>query len=254
MRNESEINRELLRIKSAFAAFTNETLNKVLFTCDELLGSELSDGVKEKLADIDAECCRLIRNRLLLDRITGYLTSAGKSDTCCSFTEVYVNCCRTVSAICTKEGTSFDYAGFVPPCTVNMSAERCCMLLLLPIALALEHDPETDIRLDASRRGDRLELEYGFSGKVPPVAELAEECKKTDRSSGLFFPQSLLALDLTETAADCGALLSVGKKGLVLSLPITESYTTVNSTPDSYIDNRFSLPYIMLSGIVRREI
>lgn len=254
MRNESEINRELLRIKAASATFTNEALHKVLYTCDELLNSDLPDSVKKKLADIDAECCKLIRNRLLLDRITSYLSSTGKSNSCCSFTEVYVRCCRTVEAICAKEGTLFTYTGFAPPCNLAVSAEKCCMLLLLPVALALEHDPDTDIHLAVSRRGDRLELEYAFSGNVPPVAELAEECKKLDRSSGLFFTRPLLALDLTESAADCGALLSVGRKSLALSLPIAENCSTVNSAPDSYIDNRFSLPYIMLSGIIRREI
>ena len=254
MRNESEINSELLRIKAASAAFTNEALNRILYTCDDLLNSELPDCFKEKLADIDVECCRLICNRLLLDRIGSYLTSTGKSDNCCSFFDVYVNCCRTVESICMKVGTLFSYTGFVPPCNLKISAEKCCMLLLLPIALALDYDPENDIRLDVSRRGDRLELEYVFSGKVPPVAELAEECKKTDLSSGLYFTRPLLALDLTEAAANCGALLSVGRKGLALSLPIAESGTSVNSTPESYIDNRITLPYIKLSGIVRREI
>lgn len=245
---------ELLRLNRAASLFTNEAINKIINACSGIADDNLPAYVRNNLAEIDAECCRLLRNRLLLNQLAEYLVNNNENDKHCSFTDVYANCCRTVEAICRSAGTDFYFSDFMPECKLDLSADKCCMLILLPIALAFEHDSKTGVRLIASRKGDRIELEYSFSGNIPPVDKLVEECLKDDRSSGLFFPEPLLALSLKETAAYCNALLSLGKNSLALSLNTAESNTCVNSLPESYIDNRFSLPYIILSGIVRREI
>ena len=254
MNNGNDINSELLRLKSASESITKQTLNRILSICDTLIDDELPAYVKERLADIDAGCCKLLRDRALLNRLADYLSKKATDEKCCSLSDVYANCCRTIDAICGFAGKAFSFSEFIPEYKLNVSAEECCLLLLLPVALAFECDNDNDVRLIASRKGDKLELEYTFKGKVPPVEKLAAECGKTDSSSGLYFTDSLLALALKETVADCGASLSVNNNKLTVQLTAADKNAIVNSAAESYIDNRFSLPYIMLAGIVRREI
>ena len=245
---------ELLRLKSASNSFTKEALNKILVFCDIMIEDEASERSKEKPADIEAVCCRILRDRDLINRLVSYLTKTGPEEKYCSFTDVYANCTGTIDAICRSSGKEFDANEFIPFRKLNATADKCCLLLTLPIALAFEHDGSNGVRLIASTKNDRLELEYNFSRKAPPVADLAAECKKTDHSSGLYFTEPLLALTLTETVADLGGLISISNKTIRISVPLADKDATVNSAADSYIDNRFSLPYIMLAGIVRREI
>lgn len=250
MRKENEIDTRFVR--AAANAYTAETVNRIIGICDDLLEYELPAHVKERLTEIDADCCRLLRDNTLLNNLLK--RRADDSAKHCSFTDVYANCCRTIDAICRYAGAFFSYSEFIPACKLDISAENCCMLLLLPVALAVERDAKATVRLIASRKGGRLELEYAFSGEAPPVDKLAAECAASDHSNGLFFTEPLLALNLKEIASECGAQLTCDGKKLVISLPVADKAAEINSVPDSYIDNRLSLPYLMLSGISRREI
>lgn len=254
MRNDNEIRLQLLQLGAASDSFTKQALNRIAGICDLMLEEDLPANVREKLAEIDRECCCLLRNRLLLNCLAEGVASDSSAGKNCSFAGVYANCCRTVKAICDSAGKEFSFSEFLPEYELSLPANKLVLLILLPVALAFEHDPDAGVRLIASRKGKRIELEFTVSGKMPPVAELAEECRKTDRSSGLFFTEPLLALTLTETAAVCGAALSVDKNKISISLRRAETPSESLAAPESYIDNRFSLPYIVLAGIVRREI
>ena len=258
MSNESEIVSELLLIKEAMSVFTHETLGKISASCSELLDGDLPDEARTALADIDKECLTLLRNRILLESLVDYRGGEyARKDgvkNCCFLPDVYANCIKTAGTICAQSGASFDYSDFAPPCKLTVSARKCSLLMLLPLSLAFSHDPGAAIRLDAARRGNKAELVYRISGSLPDIDGLVNECRKTDRSSGIFFEEPLLAYSLSQTASACGAELLIGENSMTLCLPVAETEAEVDSAPEPYIDNRFSLPYIMLSGIVRREI
>lgn len=255
MDNSNEAYESLRLIASSYNSFTGDALNRIMNICGDLIQDELPGYVKKNLGEIDGECCRLMRNRLLLKGISDRIISEKDDDgSTCSFPDVYSNCCRTVDAICSHAGVEFSFSSFLPDCVLGISAKECCYLLMLPIALALERDKNAKLRLIASKKHRRLELEYASSVEMPQIADLVEECRKTDYSSGLFFAEPLLGLNLHNAAEDCGALLYEQNKKLTLSIPILNPDTTVTSPSESYIDNRFSLPYIMLSDVIRREI
>ena len=250
----SENNADLLRLDAASSVYTREMLGSILDACSEMLKDEtLSGEIRGKLANIDAECCRLIRNRLLLSTLTRFrLENAGEH--CCSFTDVFTNCCATVDAICTQTKAIFEYSRFYLPIKLPMTADNCCLAILLPIAVALERDPETQIRLIASKHTGRIDLDFTFSGEAPDLPKLAAECSKSDGTSGLFFEESLMAECLTNILSDCGSIMSVKGNRISVSIPIASEDNKINSPCEPYIDNRFSLPYIVLSRIVKREI
>lgn len=253
MPNKNIDNAMLARISEASTSFTKESINRIIKTCDSLLQDELPAYVKEALAEVDSECCRLLRDRRLLAKLTEYALNENE-DKCCMFDDVYAKCTETVNAICMQEGVTFNYSKFIPDYKISMSSDDCCSLILLPIAIALEHGDCKKIRLIPSLKYERIELEYMFPFDVPPVGELAAECLKTDRSSGLYFAETLLAYNLETLLERIGGTMRIKKNKLTLVIPKAPKKAVVNSAAPPYIDNRFSPPYIMLAKIVRREI
>ncbi len=243
---------ELRRISAADTAFTTEALNRILSACRDLLEEErpeLSGCAEKRVRAIDSDCCKLLRDRKLLSKAEDYLVRSPEKECCCCVNDVYFNCMNTVRVICAGTRSQFSFSDFLQTSKLKMSADKCCLLLVLPIALKMELERYGRIHVSAARKGDRLEIVYDIDGTVPAVAELAAECERAGGSNGLFFTESLLALVLTRIADDCGALISVGRESISLLLPLADGAAEVNSVPDAYIDNRFSLPYIMLAGI-----
>ena len=253
MENRDNENSLLMLLSEASSSYTNNALGRIIKSCDGMLEDELPAYVKENLADIDAECCKLMRNRLLLTRLISYCLDK-KTEKCCSFTDVYAYTVETVRAIAKQEKADFDCNDYQPECKVYASAESCCLLLLLPLALTLEREKSVRTRLIASSKPGRVELEFAVFGELPDIDLLAEECMKTDRSSGLFFIEPLIAYNLKKTVNECGAEMTVKKNKLIISLPKAPKNAKINSYATPYIDNRFSLPYLLLAGIIRREI
>ena len=257
MLNEKETNSELCRIKNAMSFHTREALNKILSAVDDMSQNELTAYTREKLSKIDSLCCLLLRNQSLLSALFDYNTAdkdGSRSECYCSFPEAYDNCCRTVNTICAQADASFDYFAFTPPCILPISAKECGMIILLPIALAYSHNRATGVRLEATRRGDYIELNYRYYKHIPPIPELIKEALKTDYSNGLYFGDSLIAYTLARAIESCGGDFEFNDNLLCIRLPIASSEYRVNSRVEPYIDNRFSLPYIMLSEIINRRL
>ena len=256
MSNETADRKELLLLNEATGVFTREALNKVFHYCDKLLEDDLPQSAKEAIAELDAECCKLLRNRLLLSRIIKYRLEEPKTRVC-SFSDVFMNCCATVNAICLQEKVEFSFSNYYPESRIPLSADECCLLLMLPIAISCMEKDRKDmgVRLIASKHGSRLQLEYVFKSKVSDIFTLAEECKKTDGSSGVFFPNTLMAFSLLEAVAHAKAIMTVkNDKTLIISVELADDKAALTSFASPYIDNRFSLPYIMLADIVKREV
>ena len=257
MLNEKENNGELCRIKSAMSFHTREALNRILSDIDDISQDELSEHTREKLSKIDSHCCRLLRNYSLLSTLFDYDAAdpgSEKTARCCSFSSIYENCCKTVSSICSQSNASFDYFAFTPPCNLMLDAKDCGLIIILPIALAYTHNTSSGVRLEASRRGNHIELNYRYYDHVPPIQKLIDGCLKTDYSSGLHFGDSLIAYTLARAIEVCGGEFEMTDNLLRIRLPIAPPEREINSGVEPYIENRFSTPYIMLSEIINREI
>lgn len=255
MSNETADTKELLLLSEATGAFTREALNKVFNSCSRLLDDDLPQYVKESIAGIDADCCKLLRNRMLLGKLIRNRLEEPRNAVC-SFTDVYANCCEAVNAICLQEKVGFSFSAYYPESKIPLSADECCTLLTLPVALSCmaKNRKDMGVRLIASKSGKRIKLEYTFNGEVPDVYALAEECKKTDRSSGVFFPEPLIAFSLVEAVRRSGSIMTVKGKNIVILLDVCDDKKEITSRAFPYIDNRFSIPYLMLADIVKLEI
>lgn len=244
-------------IKEAIDVSVRETVGKISASCNYIIDCDVSDEIRAKIEDIDAECRVLLRNDLLLSTLLDVSVKNGGKDNsaeyCCFFNDVYENCIATTTAICYKVNADFDHSAFAPPCKVAMSSRNCASLMLLPIALAYSHDRDCGVRMETTRRGDRVEIEYRIKGGFPPIADLIEECGKNDYSNGLFFEEPLLAYSLSHVADACGAEIRTEDGVMTLLLPVADTDAAVNSPAEPYIDNRFSLPYVLLAGILKRK-
>ena len=250
----SDIIAELLHLNDASSVYTRESLGNILDMCNKMLESEtLSAEMRGSIADIDAECCRLIRNRLLLSTITRFnLVESRKHN--CSFSDVFAYCCSTVDAICKQTRNDFTYSNFPIPTSVPLTSDHCCLIILLPIAIMLERNADAQIRIIAAMHNDCIKLTFTFSDEIPDFKKLADECSNNGGSNGLFFEEPLMAKCLIDIIADCNAVMSLDGKTFSLSIPTSSESGRISSPSEPYIDNRFSLPYIVLSRIVKREI
>ena len=253
MTKKSEHGPSMLSIDEASSVYTREIAGNIINTCASLLQEPLPHSVLEKIADIDSSCCHLIRNRLLLSKLLQLHFANGKTKYCC-FADVYTNCCETVNAICANEKIPFGYSGFINPHKVNATSEECALLILLPIAVVLEKSDTDFIRLLVASKKNAITMEFSFSCDFPDIASLASECEIEGKNNGIFFDLPLLACVLYNTTEKLGAKLEASDKKVVITIPAAGSEMTINSPSEPYIDNRFSLPYIILSKIIKREI
>ena len=251
--NKFDKSDELLMLDEASSIYTREIAGDIISSCSELLENDLPQNIKERIAKIDADCCRLIRNRFIISKLLRFRI-AGETTRCCSFTEVYENCYSAAKAICLQHGISFRYSDFQIPCKLSSSAEECALLLLLPVTLALEDEANTSIRIITSKKKDMLCIEFTFSHKLPDIGALSDECDSPDHTNGLFFELPMFSHTLRESLKRLSGKLEVSENTLTLNIPVAEKTTDINSPSEVYIDNRFSLPYIMLSHIIKREI
>ncbi len=253
MTKKSEHEPQILRINEASSVYTREIAGDIINTCSSLMEEPLPKDVLERIAKVDADCCRLIRNRYLLSKLLQF-HFAKESSKYCSFADVYANCCETVTAICANEKIPFGCSEFLNPQKVNATSEECALLLLLPIAIVLEKSVTESIRLITTSKKDSVTLEFTFSCEFPDIISLAEECELDGKNNGLFFNLPLLACVLRNTSERLGVSIEISGNKFIITIPAADSDTVVNSPSEPYIDNRFSLPYIILSKIIKREI
>lgn len=251
--NKFDKSDEFLILDEASSIYTREIAGDIISSCSQLLENDLPESVKERIAKIDADCCRLIRNRFLISKLLRFRVTCG-AKRCCSFTEVYDNCYSATRAICLQHGVSFSYTEFPLPCKINTTAEECALLLLLPVTLALEKEKNDSIRIITSKKKDMLCIEYTFSHEIPDVFALADECTASNHTSGLYFELPMLSYTLCELLKRYGGSIDASNNTLTVMIPTAEKSSEINSPSEVYIDNRFSLPYIMLSNIIKREI